>query len=174
MDHHGVTLKRAGEIIGGDKPLSVRTISGYITRGDLEAYGERNRRRGHAPVGRARVWSDCGRERAITEGGLGMSKVTPLADRYCRKCGSDRYSCRGLCQSCYDQMRKADGIKRCSVCDQSMYLHRKCSACGILLGKGHVNEKGLKMKRVYFCQSCYKARQQREMDQRKSQQVRGF
>src|SRR5689334_5539225 len=45
MEHRGVTLKRAGEIIGGDEPLSVRTISAYITRGDLEAYGKRSGRR---------------------------------------------------------------------------------------------------------------------------------
>ena len=45
MAHRGVTLKHAGEIIGGDEPLSRRTISAYITRGDLEAYGERKGRR---------------------------------------------------------------------------------------------------------------------------------
>jgi hypothetical protein len=43
--HRGITLKKAGEEIGGDKPLSPRTVSAYITRGDLEAYGERGGRR---------------------------------------------------------------------------------------------------------------------------------
>lgn len=41
----GVTLERAGELIGGDKPLSKRTISTYIARGDLEAYGALGGRR---------------------------------------------------------------------------------------------------------------------------------
>jgi hypothetical protein len=41
----GVTLKRAGEIIGGDKPLSVRAISAMIRRGELEAYGRYKGRR---------------------------------------------------------------------------------------------------------------------------------
>ena len=45
MAERGVTLKRAGEILGGDRPLSVRTVSAMITRGDLEAYGERKTRR---------------------------------------------------------------------------------------------------------------------------------
>lgn len=36
MEPRGVTLKRAGELIGGDKPLSVRTISAMISRGELE------------------------------------------------------------------------------------------------------------------------------------------
>lgn len=40
-----VTLKRAGELLGGDKPLSVRTISAMITRGDLEPTGARKTRR---------------------------------------------------------------------------------------------------------------------------------
>jgi len=41
----GVTLKKAAELIGGDKPLSVRTISSMIRRGDLEAYGALGGRR---------------------------------------------------------------------------------------------------------------------------------
>lgn len=45
MEPRGVTLKKAGELIGGDKPLSVRTVSAMIARGDLEAYGERKGRR---------------------------------------------------------------------------------------------------------------------------------
>lgn len=45
MEPRGVTLKKAGELIGGDKPLSVRTVSAMIARGDLEAYGERKTRR---------------------------------------------------------------------------------------------------------------------------------
>lgn len=45
MAERGVTLKRTGEIIGGDKPLAVRTISAYIARGDLEAYGSLKGRR---------------------------------------------------------------------------------------------------------------------------------
>lgn len=40
-----VTLKRAGELLGGDKPLSVRTISAMITREDLEVCGARKTRR---------------------------------------------------------------------------------------------------------------------------------
>ena len=44
-DPRGVTLKRAGELIGGDRPLAVRTISAMIRRGDLEAYGARGGRR---------------------------------------------------------------------------------------------------------------------------------
>ncbi len=44
-EQRGVTLERAGEIIGGDKPLSKRTISAMIARGDLTAYGERGGRR---------------------------------------------------------------------------------------------------------------------------------
>lgn len=34
-EQRGVTLERAGEIIGGDKPLSKRTISAMIRRGWL-------------------------------------------------------------------------------------------------------------------------------------------
>jgi hypothetical protein len=45
QDLRGVTLKRAGEIIGGDKPLSVRVITRYIQDGKLKAYGERAGRR---------------------------------------------------------------------------------------------------------------------------------
>jgi hypothetical protein len=45
MEPRGVTLQKAGEIIGGDKPLSKRTVSAMIARGDLEAYGERGGRR---------------------------------------------------------------------------------------------------------------------------------
>ena len=45
MAERGVTLKRTGEILGGDKPLAVRTISAYIARGDLEAYGSLKGRR---------------------------------------------------------------------------------------------------------------------------------
>lgn len=41
----GVTFERAGEIIGGDKPLSTRTISAMIKRGDLCAYGKLGGRR---------------------------------------------------------------------------------------------------------------------------------
>ena len=33
----GVTLKRAGELLGGDKPLSTRAISAMIRRGELDA-----------------------------------------------------------------------------------------------------------------------------------------
>jgi hypothetical protein len=45
MDPRGVTLKRAGELIGGDQPLSKRAISAMIARGDLEAYGRYRGRR---------------------------------------------------------------------------------------------------------------------------------
>lgn len=40
-----MTLKKAGEIIGNDEPLSKRTISSYITKGHLEAYGSGKGRR---------------------------------------------------------------------------------------------------------------------------------
>src|ERR1043166_2367713 len=45
MEPRGVTLKRAGELIGGEQPRSVRTVSAMITRGVLEAYGARAGRR---------------------------------------------------------------------------------------------------------------------------------
>lgn len=45
MSHRGVTLKEAGKLIGGDKPLSKRTVSAMIARGDLEAYGAYGGRR---------------------------------------------------------------------------------------------------------------------------------
>lgn len=41
----GVTLQKAGELLGGDKPLSKRTISAMIARGDLEVYGTLGGRR---------------------------------------------------------------------------------------------------------------------------------
>jgi hypothetical protein len=55
----GVTLKKAGELIGGDKPLSVRTISAYIARGDLEAYGAHGGRR--VTTRSIRAYQDGGR-----------------------------------------------------------------------------------------------------------------
>jgi hypothetical protein len=45
MDPRGVTLKKAGELIGGDEPLSKRAISALIARGALEAYGRYRGRR---------------------------------------------------------------------------------------------------------------------------------
>ena len=45
MAERGVTLKKAGQILGGDRPLSTRTVSAMVTRGDLEAYGKRKTRR---------------------------------------------------------------------------------------------------------------------------------
>lgn len=45
MAERGVTLKKAGELLGGDEPWSVRTVSRKIACGDLEAYGERRLRR---------------------------------------------------------------------------------------------------------------------------------
>jgi hypothetical protein len=45
MEPRGVTLKTAGELLGGDKPFAVRTVSAMISRGELEAYGERKKRR---------------------------------------------------------------------------------------------------------------------------------
>jgi hypothetical protein len=45
MEPRGVTLKKAGELIGGDEPLSKRAISAMIARGDLEAYGRYRGRR---------------------------------------------------------------------------------------------------------------------------------
>lgn len=41
----GVTLKEAGSILGGDVPISIRTISRLIKRGDLDAYGAGSCRR---------------------------------------------------------------------------------------------------------------------------------
>ncbi len=55
----GVTLKKAGELIGGDKPLSVRAISSYIARGDLEAYGAHGGRR--VTMRSIRAYQDGGR-----------------------------------------------------------------------------------------------------------------
>lgn len=58
----GVTLARAGVLIGGDEPLSKRTISAMITRGLLEAYGVRAGRRVTIRSIRAyqegRLWQD--------------------------------------------------------------------------------------------------------------------
>ena len=48
MDQRGVTLQRAGELIGGDKPLSVRTISAMITRAPQRGAQQRTRSRGGA------------------------------------------------------------------------------------------------------------------------------
>lgn len=41
----GVTLRRAGELLGGDVPLSKRAISAMIARGELQAYGKYKGRR---------------------------------------------------------------------------------------------------------------------------------
>lgn len=41
----GVTLKQAGIILGGDVPISIRTISRLIKRGELAAYGAGSSRR---------------------------------------------------------------------------------------------------------------------------------
>lgn len=40
-----VTYAEAGELLGGDAPLSLRTIERMVQAGDLERAGERKRRR---------------------------------------------------------------------------------------------------------------------------------